>query len=148
MKFDDPIRAVLARKGTDVISVPLGASVYEALGLMADHDIGAVIVEDRGMAAGILSERDYARKVILLGRSSADTSVSEVMSAPVFAAPRDTIDACLRSMTERRLRHIVVVEGSRVVGIVSIGDLVNWMLSVQADTIEHLSHYVTGAYPA
>ena len=147
MEFSDSVSSVLARKGCNSLSVPPGASVYDALNLMADHDIGAVMVMEADAPVGIFSERDYARKLILLGRTSMHTPVSDVMSAPVFVGLQERIDMCLRVMTGRRLRHLVILDGNRMAGIVSIGDLVNWMISAQAETIEHLSHYVTGAYP-
>jgi CBS domain-containing protein len=147
MKFDDPVSSVLGRKGKHIFSVPLDASVHRALTIMAEHDIGSVVVMANGVPAGIFSERDYARKLILRGRSSMDTSVQEVMSSPVCAGPKDTIDSCLHAMTAMRLRHLVVMDGNIIEGIVSIGDLVNWMISVQSETIERLSHYVTSGYP-
>jgi CBS domain-containing protein len=147
MKFDDPISSVLERKGKDVFSVPLDATVYRALTLMADHDIGSVLVKANGVPVGIFSERDYARKLILRGRSSMETSVQEVMSSPALAEPKDTIDSCLHAMTALRLRHLVVMDGAKIEGIVSIGDLVKWMISAQSETIKLLSHYVTSGYP-
>lgn len=147
MKFNDPVSSVLARKGMTVLAIPQSATVYEALTVMADHDIGALLVTDNSRPVGMFSERDYARKLILLGRSSAETAVWEAMSAPVYSLPGDSVDSCLRVMTTMRLRHLVVMDGSNIAGIVSIGDLVNWMISVQAETIDHLSRYVSGAYP-
>jgi CBS domain-containing protein len=147
VKSDDTIRAVLDRKGEIVFWISLDATVYRALSLMADHDVGALVVMERSQPVGILSERDYARKVILLGRSSMDTSVQEVMSSPVYVAPTDTVDSCLQRMTAMRVRHLVVVDNGRLVGVVSIGDLVNWMISAQTETIDHLNSYVAGRYP-
>jgi CBS domain-containing protein len=147
MKFDDLIRSVLERKGRDIISLPLDASVYSALSLMADHDIGALLVTGHDGPAGIFSERDYARKVILLGRSSMETSVREVMSTPVCVAPTDTVDSCLHLMTTMRVRHLLVMDGQKTEGLISVGDLVNWMITVQAETIDHLRSYVSSGYP-
>jgi CBS domain-containing protein len=147
VKSDDTIRAILDHKGETVFGIPLDATVYRALRLMADHDIGALVVMEHGRPVGILSERDYARKVILLGRSSMDTSVQEAMSSPVYVAPTDTVDSCLQRMTVMHVRHLVVVDNERLVGVVSIGDLVNWMISAQTETIDHLNSYVTGRYP-
>ncbi len=147
MKFQDSIRSVLSRKGPAVHSVPLDATVFQALNLLAHHDVGALLVTEHGQPVGMLSERDYARKVILLGRSSMETSVQEVMSKPACVAATDTVDSCLHLMTTARVRHLVVIDGSMPVGIVSIGDLVNWVISAQEETIHQLSSYLTGAYP-
>src|SRR5437899_2056198 len=106
MKFDDSIRSVLERKGTDVFTVAPDATVYDALRQMADRDIGALLVTQDHHPVGIFSERDYARKVILLGRSSMETAVEEVMSQAACVAPTDTIDSCLHLMTSARVRHL------------------------------------------
>lgn len=147
MKFDDPIRSVLDRKGTDVYSIGPEASVYHAVAKMASQDIGALLVTQHGRIVGILSERDYSRKVALLGRSSQETSVEEVMSPPACVRPTDSVDSCLHLMTSARLRHLAVVDAGEIVGVVSIGDLVNWMISTQADTIHHLNKYIASEYP-
>jgi CBS domain-containing protein len=147
MKFDDSIRLVLERKGTEVFSVAPDATVYDALRQMAHYDIGALLVMENHHAVGIFSERDYARKVILLGRSSAETSVEEVMSPASCVAPTDSIDSCLHLMTSARVRHLAVIDMGEVAGMISIGDLVNWMISAQADTIDHLHQYISSGYP-
>jgi len=147
MKFDDSVRLVLERKGTEVFSVAPDATVYDALRQMAQYDIGALLVMENRHAVGIFSERDYARKVILLGRSSAETSVEEVMSPASCVAPTDSIDSCLHLMTSARVRHLAVIDMGEVAGMISIGDLVNWMISAQADTIDHLHQYISSAYP-
>ena|ERR1019366_8209227 len=147
MQCDDSIRSVLNSKGEAVFSVPPDASVYQALSLMASRDIGALLVMENDNLVGILSERDYARKVILLGRSSMETSVRDVMSSPVCVALADTVDSCLHLMTAMRVRHLAAVDRGRIAGVVSIGDLVNWMISAQTETIHHLHSYVAGAYP-
>ena len=147
MKFADSVRMVLERKGGGIFSVTPEASVYDALREMADRDIGALLVVRKQQPLGIFSERDYARKVILLGRSSMETTVEEVMSPPACVAATDSIDSCLHLMTSARVRHLAVMEGAEVTGMVSIGDLVNWMISTQAETIDHLQSYITSSYP-
>ena len=147
MKFADSVRMVLERKGARVFSVTPETSVFDALREMADRDIGALLVVRKLQPVGIFSERDYARKVILLGRSSMETTVAEVMSPPACVAATDSIDSCLHLMTSARVRHLAVMEGAEVTGMVSIGDLVNWMISTQAETIDHLQSYITSSYP-
>nr|WP_211159899.1 CBS domain-containing protein [Aromatoleum aromaticum] len=121
------------------------ASVFDALGRMAEHNVGALLVMEGERLAGIVSERDYARKVILLARSSRDLTVSAIMSSPVmYVSLNQTNEECMALMTEKRLRHLPVVESSRVVGIVSIGDLVKSIVSEQRFIIEQLEHYIAG----
>jgi CBS domain-containing protein len=148
MELRDPIRSVLTHKGGNVWSVPPSASVYDAIAMMGEKQVGALLVLEDAKLVGILSERDYARKVILKGRSSKDTPVNEIMTSPVrYVTPQETVDECMRIMTANRVRHLPVVEDEKVVGIVSIGDLVNWIISAQADTIHQLHSYITGKYP-
>jgi CBS domain-containing protein len=149
MELTDKVRLVLREKGSTVWSVSSDATVYQAVELMAEKDIGALAVVDDDELTGIFSERDYARKIVLLGKSSKQTPVSEIMSHPVIhVAPDDTVDECLRVMTYHRTRHLLVVERGDVLGIVSIGDLVNWIISAQAATIGNLHSYIAGNYPA
>jgi len=145
MKFDESVVSVLNRKGTEVFSTPPYALVYDALREMAERDIGALLVTQHGRLVGMLSERDYARKVILLGRSSIETEVKEVMSPAICVAPTDSVDSCLHLMTSSRARHLVVMDRGAVVGVVSIGDLVNWVISAQTETIDHLTSYIASA---
>jgi CBS domain-containing protein len=148
MELRDPIRSVLKHKGRTVWSVPPSISVYDAISMMSEKQVGALLVMEDAKLVGILSERDYARKVILKGRSSKDTLVGEIMtSAVTYVTPRATVDECMKIMTASRVRHLPVVENEEVVGIVSIGDLVNWIISAQADTIHQLHSYITGKYP-
>lgn len=148
MSLVDTVRHILNTKGRDVWWVPLEASVYDAVALMAEKGIGALPVMSEGTLAGIVSERDYARKVILQGRSSKDTLIRDIMSSPVITIGLDhTVDECMRIVTERHIRHLPVVDGQRVVGIVSIGDLVRSIISTQAATIDQLHGYIAGKYP-
>jgi CBS domain-containing protein len=121
------------------------ASVYDAVKLMADKNIGAVVVVDRGQVVGIVSERDYARKVVLMARSSRDTSLSDIMSSPVmYVRPEQTSDECMALMTECRLRHLPVMDSGQLIGLISIGDLVKATISEQQFIIDQLEHYISG----
>ncbi|HET7843653.1 MAG TPA: CBS domain-containing protein [Xanthomonadales bacterium] len=137
------VRQLLEEKERAVHSIAPDEPVLAAIQLMADKGIGAVLVMRGNELAGILSERDYARKVILMGRSSAETPVWEIMSAPVTTVtPGDTINTCMLLMTERKIRHLPVVEGARVVGVLSIGDLVKHVIAEQEREIAQLQQYI------
>jgi CBS domain-containing protein len=137
------VRQLLDRKGRAIYSVSPSDPVLAAIRLMADHHIGALLVMQGDTLTGILSERDYARKVILLGRAADQTSVSQIMTSQVTTiAPEDTVDHCMRIVTEQRIRHLPVVENNRVVGVVSIGDLVKAVIEDQQHTIEQLESYI------
>jgi CBS domain-containing protein len=137
------VRQLLDRKGRAIYSVSPSDPVLDAIRLMADHHIGALLVMQGEKLAGIISERDYARKVILLGRASDSTPVSQIMSSPVTTVgPADTVDQCMRIVTEHRIRHLPVVENDLVVGVVSIGDLVKAVIEDQQHTIEQLESYI------
>jgi CBS domain-containing protein len=148
MELRDPIRSVLKHKGGNVWTVPPSVSVYDAIAMMSEKQVGALPVIEDARLVGIVSERDYARKVILKGRSSKGTQVREIMTSPViYVTPQESVDECMIIMTANRVRHLPVIEDDRVVGIISIWDLVNWIISAQADTIRQLHGYITGKYP-
>ncbi len=142
------VEAILKQKGSRVWTIPPGATVFEAIELMAARNIGALVVVSGNKLDGIFTERDYTRKVALHGKSSKDTFVSEILSPQVqVATPLSTVEDCMRIMTENRVRHLPVLEGEQLVGLISIGDLVNWIISVQSMEIHQLQSYISGQYP-
>jgi len=142
------VSTVLRGKERKVITITPDASVYDAIALMAENSIGALVVVSNSTLVGILSERDYARKVVLQSRSSKETLVSDIMTSPVVTvSPGHTVEECMRAMTDRRIRHLPVVEGPSIVGIVSIGDLVRSVITAQGETIQLLEQYIGGHYP-
>ncbi|HJT97918.1 MAG TPA: CBS domain-containing protein [Rhodanobacteraceae bacterium] len=139
------VKHLLAEKGHRVFAIGPDEAVLVAVRMMADRHIGALLVMDGDALAGIVSERDYARKIILQGRASTETPVREIMSSPVVSVgPEDSIDTCMRLCTERRIRHLPVVQAGKVVGVVSIGDLVKAVISAQSQEIEQLQRYIAG----
>ncbi|HEV2464533.1 MAG TPA: CBS domain-containing protein [Acidobacteriaceae bacterium] len=143
--LDTTIGPLLKRKTGQVWSTSPTASVYEAIKLMAEKRVGALLVTDQGRLVGIISERDYARKIILQEKSSKSTAVSEIMTSPVtFVSLQHSVSDCMRIITEERIRHLPVLEGGAIVGMVSIGDLVNWIITEQQETIRHLEAFITG----
>jgi len=148
MRATASVQSILDRKGGGALSATPDAYVYDAIKVMADNSVGALLVIEKDELVGILSERDYARKVILEGKSSKKTLVREIMVSPVqFVTPDCTVDEAMSIMTNERIRHLPVLSGGRVAGIVSIGDLVRTIVDEQAATIEHLHAYITGQYP-
>lgn len=142
MKF---VQQLLERKGSDIVTICRDASVFEAIKLMADRGVGSLLVMDGDDLVGILTERDYARKVILRGRSSETTAVGEIMTGNVITAGAEqSVDDCMGLMAEHRIRHLPVVNDGKVVGVISIGDLVNAIISDQQDEIEQLGNYISG----
>jgi len=150
MRIDDSIGLVLKGKRQNrILSVAPEQTVFEALELMAQYDIGALLVCAGDHLLGILSERDYARKCALLGHTSKETRVADIMTSPVLSITlRHTVDECLALMTEHHFRHLPVVEHDKVVGLISIGDLVKWVISSQQQAIGALESYITGGYQA
>ena len=141
------INEILHHKGTAVWTIGPGATVFEAIHLMADKNIGAVLVTDKDKLIGIVSERDYTRKVALKGKSSKELKVREILSEHlIHVNPNSSVEECLRLMTEHRVRHLPVLDGEKIAGVISIGDLVNWIISTQSTTIHQLETYITG-YP-
>lgn len=139
------VRHLLENKKTTLFRIGPDAPVIDAVRAMAEHGIGALLVMRGEMLTGIVSERDYARKVVLLGRASADTPVSQIMSSPVLTVvPETSVQRCMVMMTERRIRHLPVLEHGRVIGVVSIGDLVKSVIEDQQRTIEQLESYIHG----
>lgn len=148
MKVIGNISAILEHKDRQIWAIAPEATVFDAIRLMSSKNVGALVVLERERLAGIISERDYTRKVILKGKSSRDTEVREIMSTPVVVvSPEHSVEECMRLVTEHRVRHLPVLDGDRVVGVVSIGDLVKWIISAQSTTINQLEGYITGQYP-
>lgn len=140
------VKHLLDAKGRKVISIAADASVFDAIKMMADESIGSLVVlDENGGLAGIVTERDYARKVIVKGRSSRGTRVADIMTADVLTTNCDnTVNSCMETMTEKKLRHLPVVENGKVIAMISIGDLVQAIIADQKEEIEHLEHYISG----
>src|SRR5260370_24123991 len=148
MDLVDTVRSVLKQKSQDIWAVSPEAWVYDAVEMMADKHVGALLVISEGKLGGMRSEREYARKVILQGKTSKQTQVKEIMtSSVIFVVPEHTVEDCMRIMTNSRIRHLPVVENEKVLGVVSIGDLVKWIISAQEETIHQLKHYIADSYP-
>ncbi len=139
------VRDILRTKGPDVWTISPAATVYEALSRMAEKNVGALVVVEGGRVIGILSERDYARKVILHGKASRDLPVGEIMTCPVYyVRPQQTVQECMMQMTDKHVRHLPVLEDDRLVGVISIGDAVKAIIEEQEFTIQQLENYITG----
>ena len=144
----ETVKSILIEKGNAVWTIEPQSSVYEAIAEMAERRVGALPVTFEGRLIGIVSERDYARKVILEGRFSRETRVEDIMTpSPITVPPEATLDACMWIMTRHKVRHLPVLEEGRMIGIISIGDLVRAIISVQAFTIEQLETYISTTYP-
>ena len=147
MDVSGTIEAILAQKGTDIFSVSPDATVYDAVALMADKNVGALLVIQEATLVGLISERDYTRKVMLRGKRSRETFVHEIMSSGLTViSPREPVENCLRMMTDKRIRHLPVVDGEAIRGVISIGDLVKWVIATQSAAIQHLEMYISGGY--
>jgi CBS domain-containing protein len=147
MDVTGTIDAILAQKGTEIFSTSPDATVYEAIELMANKNIGALLVLDEGKLVGLISERDYTRKVMLCGKRSRETQVHEIMSSDLTVVhSREPVENCLRMMTDKRIRHLPVVDGETIRGVISIGDLVKWVIATQSAAIAHLEMYISGGY--
>ena len=141
----ETVASILKKKGDAIWSVEPTATVYEAIAMMAEKSVGALLVVSDGKHVGIISERDYARKVVLQRRSSSDTLVHEIMTGSVITVtPDHSVENCMKIITERRVRHLPVLAGDKLLGVISIGDLVNAIITEQAETIGHLSTYISG----
>ena len=149
MKTSYPVSSILHQKASALWSVAPQATVFDAIKLMAEKNIGALPVMSGGTLVGIFTERDYTRKIALHGKSSKDTQVWEIISKQVVTvAPDETVEECMRLMTENRIRHLPVVQNRELLGIISIGDLVNWIISAQNATIEQMEQYIAGGLSA
>lgn len=147
MDVSGTIDAILSRKGSEIYTISPDAKVLEAVALMAEKNIGALLVVENGNLVGLVSERDYTRKIVLHGKRSRETPVHEIMSTDLAViGPRESIDTCLRMMTEKRIRHLPVMEGDKVRGVISIGDLVKFVIATQSAAIAHLESYISGGY--
>jgi CBS domain-containing protein len=141
------IDSILKQKTSPLWSVSPDTTVFETIQLMADKNIGAVLVKAGEKLVGIMSERDYTRKVAIKGKSSKETRVKEIISTPVVTVtPNHTVEECMRLMTENRIRHLPVLESEQVIGVISIGDLVNWVISAQSVAIKQMENYIAGNY--
>jgi CBS domain-containing protein len=139
------LSSILAEKSGDVLQIHGDATVFEAITLMVEANVGSLLVTDEGEIVGIMTERDYLRRVTLQGRTDKETAVRDIMSSPLYVATPDTpIDECMALMTDRRIRHVPVVDGGKVVGVISIGDLVKYTSKQQAFEIKYLTDYITG----
>jgi CBS domain-containing protein len=147
MNPNGSISEILSHKGNQVWSIAPEAMVFDAIQMMADKNIGALLVTEGQKLVGILTERDYTRKIALRGKSSKQTAVREILSGEVIhVTPEHTVEECMRLMTDHRVRHLPVLKGDKIAGVVSIGDLVNWIISAQSQTINQLQTYISG-YP-
>jgi CBS domain-containing protein len=149
MEVTGTVNSILSHKGSDVWSITPDATVFEAIQLMAEKNVGALPVVQNDQLVGIISERDYTRKVILQGKSSKETPVRDIMTQRLVTAdPDDLVSECMQRMTENRVRHLPVLEKNKMIGILSIGDLLAWLIAAQRNAIDNLERYVTGDFPS
>ena len=147
MDVSGTIDAILNQKSGEVFSITPNATVFEAIEMMDSKNVGALLVMDGKKLVGMFSERDYTRKIVLRGKRSRETRVAEIMSTNLTVThSREPVEKCLRLMTDKRIRHLPVLDGDKVVGVISIGDLVKWVISCQSATIAHLENYISGGY--
>ena len=147
MDVSGNIGAILGQKAGEIFSVSPDHTVFEAIQMLDQKNVGALLVMEGDKLVGMFSERDYTRKVVLHGRRSRETKVSEIMSTDVkLTQPQEGVEACLRLMTDKRIRHLPVTDGHRIIGIISIGDLVKWVIASQSAAIAHLENYISGGY--
>jgi len=148
MEIIGTVYDILHNKGGEILTTSPDDTVYEALRLMGEKNIGALVAMENDQVLGILSERDYSRKVVLQGRTSRNTKVGDIISRPAITVrSKDGIEKCMELMTSNRIRHLPVVDDGRLVGVISMGDLVNWVMLSQRHTIEQLQGYISGDYP-
>lgn len=148
MEIHGTVYDILHNKGGEILTTCLDDSVYEAIRVMGEKNVGALVAMEGETVVGVLSERDYSRKVVLQGRTSRDTKVGEIISRPAITVrSKDGIEKCMQLMTANRIRHLPVVDDERLVGVISMGDLVSWVMLSQSHTIEQLHGYISGDYP-
>ena len=148
MEIHGTVYDILHNKSGETLTTGLDETVYDAIRLMGEKNIGALVAMEGDAVVGILSERDYSRKVVLQGRTSRDTKVGEIISRPAITVrSKDGIEKCMQLMTSNHVRHLPVVDDERLVGLISMGDLVSWVMQSQSHTIEQLQGYITGDYP-
>ncbi len=148
MEIHGTVYDLLHNKSGQIWTTTTSETVYEAIHLMGDKNIGALVAVEDGQVIGVLSERDYSRKVVLQGRTSRDTLVGEILSRPAITVnSKDSIETCMQLMTGNRIRHLPVVDNGQLVGLISIGDLVSWVMQSQRHTIQQLQGYISGEYP-
>jgi CBS domain-containing protein len=147
MDVSGNISAILGQKSAEIFSVSPEATVFEAITMMDEKNVGALLVMEGEKLVGMFSERDYTRKVVLRGKRSREIKVAEIMSSNLIVTHlQEGVEKCLRLMTDKRIRHLPVLDGEKVIGIISIGDLVKWVISCQSATIAHLENYISGGY--